>query len=57
MYELFDLDTLRINERLLDLVSNNWTVGYIGYYFYLYQLFDNQTLNDLLGYLGMLGLG
>ena len=55
MYELFDLDTLRINSRLLDLVQDNWTVGYLGYYFYVYQISENQTLNDFLGYLGMFG--
>ena len=56
MHELFNLDTLRIHERLLDLVLDNWAVAYLGYYFYLYKLFDNEELNSMLGYLGMLGI-
>ena len=39
--ELYNLDTLRINEKLLALVLNNWTLGFLGLYFYLYHLFDN----------------
>ena len=43
MHELYNLDTLRINERLLALVLNNWTIAYLGLYFYVYTdyLFDN----------------
>ena len=54
--ELYNLDTLRINEKLLALVLNNWTLGFLGIYFYFYQLFDNKTLNDTIGYLGLLSI-
>ena len=36
MIELFDRDILRMNERLLDLVLENFVVGYLGFYFYSY---------------------
>ena len=56
MQELYNLDTLRINEKLLALVSNNWTIAFLGLYFYVYQLFDNKQLNDMIGYLGLLSI-
>ena len=40
LYELFDRDILRINSRLLDLVLENFVVGFLGFYFYCYQLFE-----------------